>query len=361
MTWHHPDSESALYTEALALYEQSELASAALLFERLLAVSPGHVEARYKLGNVRKEQGDWDAATGHYREVLRLDPGHAEAINNLGAVYQVQGLLADAERCYRQAMAHKPELTQPYANLGRLLQAQERNPEASAIYARALQLGLEPDLFGHLQAAVSGATSERAPQAYVRETFDAFAGDFDRHLVDDLEYRVPWQLAALLRARLGEARLDVLDLGCGTGQAGDALGSLARSLVGVDLSSQMLEVARRKGRYSRLHEADISDWLATEKARSFDLVVAADVFIYLGDLEPVFAGVTRCLRSGGLVAFSVESCAGENYRLLTSGRYAQSARYLQRLAARHGLVVLDQAQTMIRLGVAGELYLLKLT
>lgn len=193
----------------------------------------------------------------------------------------------------------------------------------------------------------------------MRETFDAFAGEFDRHLVDDLDYRVPQQLAALLRGHLGEARLDTLDLGCGTGLVGDALGALARSLVGINLSAQMLDVARRKGRYDVLHHADVTTWLATADPAAFDRVVAADVFIYLGDLERVFEEVAHCLRPGGAFAFSVESCAGEDYRLLPSGRYAQSAAYLQRLAARQGLKVLAQEPVLIRRGVEGLLYLLQ--
>ena len=359
MSRQQPDSDAALYQEALALYERGELAAAATLFERLLALSQGHVQARYKLGNVRKEQGDWDAAVRHYREVLRLDRGHAEALNNLGAAYQGQALLDDAENCYRQAIRYKPGLIQPYVNLGRLLQERQHDQAAAAVYTEALQRGLEPGLFGHLLAAVNGGTSARAPQAYVRATFDAFAGDFDRRLVDDLAYRVPQRLAALVRGQIGEACLDVVDLGCGTGLVGDALGTAARSLVGIDLSSQMLEVARRKGRYLRLYEADVSSWLGSAQAASCDLVVAADVFIYLGDLEAVFEGVRRCLRPAGLFAFSVESCTAEDYRLLASGRYAQSAVYLQRLAARHRMRVLAQQPEIIRSGVEGELYLLK--
>jgi predicted TPR repeat methyltransferase len=61
------------------------------------------------------------------------------------------------------------------------------------------------------------------------------------------------------------------------------------------------------------------------------------VFIYLGDLDAVFAAVARALVPGGLFAFSVEGADGDGYRLLLSGRYAHSIPYLRALAARHGL------------------------
>lgn len=218
------------YRSALDAYECDDLVTAAGLFEQVLAAAPEHVEARYKLGNARKEQGNWAAADAHYREVLRLSPQHAEALNNLGAVCQMLQLSGEAERCYRQAIGARPALAQPYINLGRLLQSAGRHDEARGVYEAALDSGGDAGVFGHLRDAVrnaseagSGASSARAPEAYVRATFDAFAGDFDRHLREDLGYRVPDRLVALLREHCGAASTgmpavaaDVLDLGCGT-------------------------------------------------------------------------------------------------------------------------------------------------
>jgi predicted TPR repeat methyltransferase len=352
-------SPEARYQLALALYEHDQLALAAGEFERVLEEKPTHVEARYKLGNVHKEQGRWDSAIDHYREVLRLKPGHAQALNNLGAAYQVRKLPAEAEACYRQAIEHEPKLMEPYSNLGRLLQLQGREREAATVYREALGRGLSAGLFGHLLKSSSGETSARAPEGYVRETFDAFAGQFDQHLVGDLGYRVPEQLAALVREELGEQRLDILDLGCGTGLVGEALAPVVGSLTGVDLSARMLEAARRRGCYHALHAADIVDWIAETPPGRFDLVIAGDVFIYMGDLAPLFWGAARVLRKSGAFAFSVECCEGADWRLLSSGRYAQSCAYLGRLAQEHGFAVLYRGPATIRLGVQGELYLLE--
>jgi len=362
---------AAAYRAALDAYDRNDLVNAAGLFEQVLAAAPEHVEARYKLGNVHKEQGDWAAAETHYREVLRLSPQHAEALNNLGAVCQVLERPVDAERCYRQAMDARPSLAQPYINLGRMLQSAGRHAEARAVYEMALAKGGDAGVFGHLRDALghdfpeAGPSSARAPEAYVRATFDAFAGDFDRHLQQDLGYRVPDRLAALLREHCGDVltgtstgkAADVLDLGCGTGLVGDALGAGAVTLTGVDLSGQMLEAARRKGRYAALHQADVAAWLAAGGASAFDRVIAADVFIYLGELDGIFRDVARCLRPGGVFAFSVETCEGADYRLLSSGRYAQSDAYVEGLAAALGLRLLAREPTTIRQGVAGLLYL----
>ena len=85
--------------------------------------------------------------------------------------------------------------------------------------------------------------------------------------------------------------LDVLDLGCGTGQAGAWVKDYAKTMVGVDLSKAMLEEARKKGLYQELYELSILEYVdtvASIRGTTFDVVVAAEVFSYIGDLEETF-------------------------------------------------------------------------
>jgi predicted TPR repeat methyltransferase len=345
--------------EAGALYERDELEAAAAAFQRALALDPEHVEARYKLANSLKGLNRLEAAAEQYRGVLARNPRHAESLNNVGAIYQADELFDTAETCYLQAIGYKPGLAPPYVNLGRILQGQGRHDDAAEIYQRALDQGLDADLFGHLLAALKGAGTPRAPQNYVRETFDAFAAGFEQRVVGQLGYRVPGLLAGIVKPLL-PAAAQVLDLGCGTGLAGDALRASGARLTGVDLSPRMLEVAAAKGCYQALHEADLMTWLQQSAPAAFDLVVAADVFIYIGDLDEVFAGVRRVLRAGGLFAFSVEACAEGDYRLQDTGRYAQSPGYVAALAARHGFSLRHGEPAGVRAGIEGDLYLLAL-
>jgi predicted TPR repeat methyltransferase len=139
----------------------------------------------------------------------------------------------------------------------------------------------------------------------------------------------------------------------------------ARSFEGADLSPNMLSEARRKGLYRHLHEADIVDFLAAGnlEAGDRDLVTAGDVFIYVGDLEAVFAGVSRCLSDGGLFAFSVESVSDAPYRLRPSGRYAQSDAYIRSLAITHGFDIAAAEDVIVRLEreapILGAVYVLQ--
>jgi predicted TPR repeat methyltransferase len=206
----------------------------------------------------------------------------------------------------------------------------------------------------HMLTALKGGESECAPNQYVEALFDGYAPNFDSHLVRGLSYNVPEKLADVLRPRAsveGE-RWTVLDLGCGTGLAGSAIASFSRTLVGVDLSSKMLEKAKERRLYDRLEQSDVLAMMRAEPSEAYDLVIAADVFVYVGKLEPLVFEVHRLLRPGGLFGFSVESLdavanadaegvKARGYRLNDTGSYCHSADYLARLCEQAGFGTLS--------------------
>ena len=99
--------------------------------------------------------------------------------------------------------------------------------------------------------------------------------------------------------------------------------------------------------YDDLVEREITEhWKATQ-AR-YDLVLAADVFTYVGDIEPVFAALARVLQPNGLLAFSVEAAPDDvEFQLRDSLRFAHSRRHIEALAQRHGYTLLQcQRQAM---------------
>jgi len=110
----------------------------------------------------------------------------------------------------------------------------------------------------------------------------------------------------------------------------------------------MLTKAKNTGLYDELHCAEISDWLQLQD-QDFDLIIAADVFVYIGDLDPVFAAASRVMPAGAVLGFSVEMTDDSaDYLLLPSQRYAHSHAYLQRLARLHGFVIADASQQVAR-------------
>ena len=349
------------YDEGMRRFESGDLAGAAQAFERALELDPGFARAHYQLGNVRQDEERWTDAERHFRASLALAPDHAESHNNLGVALQMLARPDEAEACYTRATELGPALVHPYLNLGRMLSDAGRHAEAGGWLEKGAARSAEPDVFRHFIAALRGdGRAARAPDAYVRSTFDGFAAQFDHHLIGDLDYHVPEALAAALAEvrPLPPRSADVLDLGCGTGLSGLALRGIARTLTGIDLAPKMLEQARARGCYDALADGELLAWLRSSPPSRFDVVVAADVLIYTGALEDTFAEAARVLRPDGLFAFSLETCEGSGWTLQESGRYAQSDAYVRRVATASGFgVALDRAQA-IRKPVVGRLYVL---
>ncbi len=150
-----------------------------------------------------------------------------------------------------------------------------------------------------------------------------------------LGYDVPEQLAAALRKLAPAAQYDALDAGCGTGLCGPLLRPLCRTLSGVDLSAGMLARAERRGVYDALVCEELVGFLARHPGQ-FDLLVAADVLLYFGNLAPLFAAAATALRAGGLFGLSIERDLVEGpspgYRVLPAGRFAHAPDYLRAVA-----------------------------
>jgi predicted TPR repeat methyltransferase len=142
----------------------------------------------------------------------------------------------------------------------------------------------------------------------------------------------------------------MLDLGCGTGLAGAAFAPLADWLVGVDLSPAMVAQAETKQLYDRLVTGELAAFLKGEldKGERYDLVVAADVFVYVNDLAPVLAAATKTLAPGGVFAFTVETHPGEGVKLLQTLRYAHGEPYIRRALAGAGLSAASIAKAAVR-------------
>jgi predicted TPR repeat methyltransferase len=174
--------------------------------------------------------------------------------------------------------------------------------------------------------------------AYVEPFFDEYAETFERHLLRGLHYEAHTTLVHGLRGLDAKRYRAALDLGCGTGLCGPLVAPMADAVDGVDLSRNMLEKARGLGVYRQLVHAEIAEHLRRTDER-YDLVLSADVFIYIGDLEAVLGGIRRVLDGGGIACFSVEVADDDRtFQLLPSLRYAHSERYLRELATRHGFM-----------------------
>lgn len=306
------------------------------LLDELLAKEPDDLDALGHRGLALVRLNRPADAGPMFERITQLDPSRADAWYHLGQVLQQLGAAERALVAFDRCVSLRPLHGPSHSQRAQVLRELGRDALAVQGFERAIELGDDVALNGYFLAALRGGAVPASPPAdYVQRLFDGYAPEFDRHLVDTLGYCGPEVLARLLVG--AGARGATLDLGCGTGLCAPLLRPLAEPLHGVDLSQAMLDEAARRGLYDRLDQADVAAHLADTPER-YDLVVAADVFIYVGALDAVFAGVRRVLRPGGWFAFSVEP-APAGLQLQPSLRYAHGEDYLRAQAAAQGLAV----------------------
>ena len=258
---------------------------------------------------------------------------------------------AAAADLMRQALEIVPDWTAGLFRLGEMEAAAGQGDAAAKTWRRVLQLDPDDRFGASLKLAATGHTAapEMPPTAYVETLFDAYAPTFEAALLDRLSYRVPELLANAITALAPEKRFQsVLDLGCGTGLMGPYIRAAADYLAGMDLSEAMLQKAAEKNLYDSLAKGDVNELDA--QPSSADLVIAADVFVYVGGLDRAFANIARTLRPDGLFVFSVENHESiEEPVLQPSLRYTHSKTYITRLLAEHAMVPVSIQCETIRL------------
>jgi predicted TPR repeat methyltransferase len=277
------------YKAAVELAARGDFAAAADVLNQTVAAAPGFATAWFALGAIRDRLGDRDGAVAAFRAASRADPDDYH-----GARLQL-ARLAGGDGA--------PAMTEPY----------------------------------------------------VRRLFDQYAARYDAALTEHLRYHGPALLLQAIKSALEQAGRplrfqSLLDLGCGTGLAGKVFRPFAARRIGVDLSPAMIARAEAKGDYDRLVVGSISSFLdgeLTDKA-TYDLVVAADVFVYVNDLAPLMTGIAGVLAPRGIVAFTVETHSGAGVSLLPTLRFAHSEGYVRDVIASAGLQLLALENAAIR-------------
>jgi predicted TPR repeat methyltransferase len=290
-----------------------------------LFVSSGDLIAdrRYKWAIDQAARGDFVAAADILAQTVEIAPTFATAWFALGAIRDQLGDRSGAIAAFEKT----------------------RDADPDDYHGARLQLA----------RLGSGETTPAMSEAYVRRLFDQYAARFDTALTERLAYRGPAVLREAVEQGVHAAQRPLrfsamLDLGCGTGLAGAAFAPLADWLVGVDLSPAMVAQAETKQLYDRLVTGELAAFLKGEldKGERYDLVVAADVFVYVNDLAPVLAAATKTLAPGGVFAFTVETHPGEGVKLLQTLRYAHGEPYIRRALAGAGLSAASIAKAAVR-------------
>ncbi len=341
----HLDSYQILAT---TLMQEKRYAEAVNALEKLLTLNPKQAEAEHMLGTAYLAAGQREEALQHYLRQLEQE-------KNQDTLYNIAVILSDQQRhkeaidYFQQSLAMNPKHLPSLLNLGAVYLKNHDIPSAITQYEKVLALDPDNQEVQHILHAIRGdAVPTEAPSQYVSHLFDEYAAVYDKHLTEHLDYQVPNMLyqAVITALNPQEHSLSILDLGCGTGLAGVAFAPIAKTLVGMDLSESMLEIAEKRQLYQRLIHGSITENL--NDLGCFDLVIAADVFPYIGDLSALFEKIHELLNPNGVLAFSIEKTAKADFILQKNIRYAHHIEYITRLADTYQFEIIALESAILR-------------
>lgn len=332
--------------------ERGELDEARRLLETATRLNPDFPAAFRHLGLVLSAQEHHEQAATAFARAVELG---ANAYLDLAKALREQGLIDAAIGAYRQALDIGARDAMVYYHLVMLLNARGRGTEALEMCQAWLEAEPDNSVAQHMLAAIGGAPCpERASDAYVQSVFDGFAGSFEQRL-KQLRYRAPELVADLLTRSAAQPHFaTLLDAGCGTGLCAPLLRPLAERLVGVDLSTGMLEKAASKQLYDELIAGELTAFL-TQKPQQFDAIVCADTLVYFGDLSECLRAAARALTPDGLLVATLEQDeSADRYRLQGHGRYGHSSGYLEEQLQHAGLTLIALETVVLRREMAED-------
>jgi len=327
---------------------KGDLNKAVDVFKHALKINPKLALTHYNLGNTYKKLNDYTKAIASYRSAIELNPNYYDALHNIAIVYKIKDMFKEAEQAGLKAISINPNNSESQFTLAGVLLRLGKKEAAIKAYMKTLEIDPGHTTAKHLISSLLGETTQRPPDEYIADLFNDFAETFDDHLVNKLKYRTPKIIHDTVISHIDTKQTySILDLGCGTGLCGKLLTDYADNLVGVDLSSKMIEKARQLKVYDEFNVVDIESYFNLS-SKVFDIILSADVFVYVGDLESTFKQCKNAMSEKGVFIFSVEEYKGEGYKLLDTGRYAHSIEYIRKMVDAVGFREIECKSLVLR-------------
>ena len=346
--------------------KQSGAIAEAVRRQRVVPAQAADFETLYGLAIAQMRSGALEQALQNVRTALKLKFDSPDGWCVQARLQMHLRQPEEALRSFNSALSLQPDLTEALAGRASVLCQMDRAAESLVTYDRLLALcPNDADAWNNRGSAlIALARYEDAVASFDKALLidpkldsairnrDSAVLERDGKAIRTLYYRAHAHLRTLADRVLpaSSAGLRILDLGSGTGLAGDVFKDLCVKgrLDGVDLSPRMIEAAARRGIYDQLILGDIETVLQTFD-RSYDLILAADTMIFCGDLVAMLAGAFKRLRPGGFYLFAVErweSAAG--WEQTQNPRFRHSESYLQAAASQAGFVFARSMACVLR-------------
>lgn len=377
-----PDYVNAYYYFGLSELNLGHKARAQSAFQAVLELDSQHFASQFQLGVMAMQSCNFQLAQRYFSSLHEHFPKHHETLVNLATSYFQLAQFELAERYYLKAFEENSKDTQSLFNLGVLSERRGELKRAEHYYQAICELDpyhadarhnwgvlclkqnqrefalahfllaetcLPAAQRTHLIAMLTGEQLTRASSDYIEQLFEGYAAHYETHLIQVLQYQVPKMLYEWVQTISSQSSWRLLDLGCGTGLVADYFREQIEFAVGVDLSASMLEQARAKKIYHQLHQLDILEFISKTK-NEFNLIAAADVLVYFGDLSELLSKLVSVMTVGGLFVFNLEkeNSSEVSYRLSSTGRFTHALTYVESLIVDSPLSVLAKKELVLR-------------
>lgn len=356
-----PTNGKSLFLTAQSYYESLDYHNSEIFYLKLLESIPDNLQAINNLGRLYEEVGRIEESIDMFRKAEDIDNSTALIQRNLARILARAGKLDEAIVKYQKSIELDPEHPDAYFNLGKIY-IEKNDPEhAKACFEKALDTdfeklagnpdGLLTDINYFLSTIDNPEEFGDEKKVFVADLFDKYADRFDDHLVKKLQYKTPEIINGMLKHHIKNNDNNTMDLGCGTGLCCKYLRSFSNKIVGVDLSPKMIDKAEKLGCYDKLIVGEITETMKSSN-EVYDLIIAADVFVYIGCLNEIFKVCSEKLNTDGYFIFSIELLDdhdnNKDYKQYISGRYKHSIKYIDAIANENHLNVIEHKKCALR-------------
>ena len=367
-----PDNDAICLLTGNIYFAQKKVEKAEFYWRKAEAICDDNFEAKLRLADLMSQNGNFEQAESRYLRLKELEAKNFDVHNNYGEMLFRQGRLAEALEEYRQAAILNPDAAEVSNNLGVILKDLKDYLQAIDLFFNALKLApaMEeisinlaesiillsqtnekeavrcaekwekeyPDnpFAQGLNAALKGDIIENN-QIVTEKLFDHFADHYEL-VMQNLDYSAPMAV----RRIAGSVEGRIADIGCGSGLVGVALKKDNISLIGVDVSVEMLNQARQKNIYDELIKSDALEFLRHRS--DFDWIIAADVLEYIPHIEDFI-----CLAKGKNIIFTIEKSDDDiPYSMRKNGRIQHNPNYVENLLQANGFCDILREDLVLR-------------
>jgi predicted TPR repeat methyltransferase len=333
-------------------------------FEKDLTYDQNLAIEYHNLGLLYKKNKEYEKALVFFKKAIKLNREFYICIYDMAMTYDK---LNKFELCFfylEKAIKINPDFYEALYSMAQYYRKMKNEKKMQEFLQKTLQKRSDHPGANHLLSSLNGETSSYSLD-YARDLFDRYADFFEDHLVNTLNYKVPFIIKEKLKSLNPPKNSRILDLGCGTGLLGKTIIDTFPNLVGVDISSNMIKETKKKDIYTELYINDIDTFLLKNK-QEFDLIIAPDVFIYITDLQTIFSSVKKSLNHSGYFIFTIEplmEITTENCQLKKSGRVSHTIKYVKSLCKNNGFEIIENEEITLReenkIGQKGVVFILK--